>query len=115
MIQEQFFALINGATGGGSRVYPNIAPDGVTRPFVVYSRVSAVSENVLSGSPGLINTHLQVDVYSNAYSEAQTIAAQIVGLMESWAVQNVLTLELDEFEGDTKLHRVILDFSIWHS
>ena len=115
MIQEQFVSLISGATGAGARLYPSIAPDGVTRPFVVYSRVSAVSENVLSGNPNLINTHLQVDVYSAVYSEAQTIAAQIITLMGAWTVQNVLTLELDEFEGDTKLHRVVLDFSIWHS
>jgi hypothetical protein len=115
MIQEQFFSLVNGATSAGARVYPSLAPDGVNRPFIVYTRVSALSENVLSQAPGLVNTHLQVDVYASTYSDAQSAAAQVIALMQGWSIQNILSLALDEFEGETKLHRVILDFSIWHS
>jgi hypothetical protein len=34
--------------------------------------------------------------------------------MKSSAITHVLLLEQDQFEPEALLHRVILDFSIWH-
>jgi hypothetical protein len=61
-IQEQLFALLRNATAALDRVYPLIAPDAVARPYVIFQRISASTENILSGSSGLINTRIQVDV-----------------------------------------------------
>ena len=74
-IQQQLVALLSGATDAGSRVYPP-APEQPLRPYITYQRISASSENVLSGSSGLINTRMQIDVYATTYEQAQTIAAQ---------------------------------------
>lgn len=111
---EDFTALLAGATDAGERIYPQVAPDGVTRPFIVYQRINTNTENVLSGSTGLKNTRLQVDVFANTYSQAQQIAAAIESLMSGWATQNVSILSQDFFEDEVKLHRVMTDFSIWH-
>ena len=70
MIQQQLFTLLSGATEAGTRVFPLVAPDGVPRPYIVYQRVSAISENVLSGDAGLTNTRFQIDVYSDTYTVA---------------------------------------------
>lgn len=113
-MQESFFALVANATDAKDRVYPQVAPDGVARPFIVYQRITVNSENVLSGRSGLINSRLQVDVYASTYAQAQQIAATVNTLMNSWSIQNVLILAQDIFESDVKLHRVMTDYSIWH-
>jgi hypothetical protein len=97
------------------RVYPLIAPDGVARPYIVYQRVAANTENILSGGSGLVNTRLQVDVYATTYAQAQSVAAAIDALMADWAVQNVSVLSQDFYEPDAKLHRVSTDYSTWHT
>lgn len=114
-IQEQLVALIaGGATDLGARLYPLTAPDQPQTPYAVYARVSANSENVLSGSSGLINTRLQIDVYAATYGEAQRCAAQVDALLSGWSVPSVSLAAQDLYEPDVKLHRVILDYSLWH-
>jgi hypothetical protein len=115
MLYTQLLALLNGATDADDRIYPQIAPDAPTTPYIVYQRVSSNSENVLSGKTNLINTRLQIDVYSKTYVQAQAIAAQVDALMDGWSVQNVSNPAQDAFEPDVRLHRVILDYSVWHN
>jgi type IV pilus biogenesis protein CpaD/CtpE len=111
---ETFTALVSGATDAGDRIYPQVAPDGVARPFIVYQRINTNTENVLSGSSGLKNTRLQVDVFATTYSQAQQIALAIENLMASWSTPNVSIVSQDIFEDEVKLHRVMTDYSIWH-
>ena len=75
MIQQDLFAALAGVAGG--RVFPNVAPNNVSKPYVVYARVSKAA-------------------------------------IKSSAITHVLLLEQDQFEPEALLHRVILDFSIWH-
>ena len=114
-LQAQFFTLLSNATPALDRVYPLIAPDGVARPYVVYQRVSATTQNILNGTSGLINTRLQVDVYATSYAQAQAIAAAIDALMADWSVPNVSVLSQDFYEPQAKLHRVSTDYSVWHA
>ena len=114
-LQAQFFTLLCNATPALERVYPLIAPDGVGRPYIVYQRVSANAQNILSGSSGLVNTRLQVDVYATSYAQAQATAAAIDVLMADWSVPNVSVVSQDFYEPQAKLHRVSTDYSIWHT
>jgi hypothetical protein len=111
----QLFTLLNGATGAGSNVFPQISPDGTVSPYITYSRISAQSNNVLSGTTSLINTRVQIDVYANTYALAQSIATQVDGLMASWVFQNVSNPQQDIYEAEVRLFRVLLDYSVWHS
>ena len=50
MIQQDLFAALAGVAGG--RVFPNVAPNNVQKPYVVYARVSNAPENTLAdGAP----------------------------------------------------------------
>jgi hypothetical protein len=115
MLYTQLLALLNGATDALTRIYPQVAPDSPIKPYIVYQRVSSNSENVLSGKTTLINTRLQIDCYASTYVEAQALAAQVDALMDGWSVQNVSNPAQDAFEPDVRLHRVILDYSVWHN
>jgi hypothetical protein len=44
----------------------------------------------------------------------QTLAQQVDAAMSGWDIQNIPLLKQDRFDSDANLHRVILDFSIWH-
>lgn len=114
-IQQQLVTLLSGATDAGAQVSPLTAPDGTVAPYITYQRISANSENVLSGSSGVVNTRMQIDVYADSYAQAQTIAAQVDALMAAWSVQNVSVLSQDIYEDLVKLYRISQDYSIWHS
>jgi hypothetical protein len=114
MLYTQLITLLSGNTDAGARIYPLVGPDQRTTPYLVYQRIAATSENVLTGRTGLVNTRLQIDVYADTYVEAQALAAQIATLMDGWSVQNVANPAQDGYEPDVRLHRAILDYSIWH-
>ncbi|MDD2728174.1 DUF3168 domain-containing protein [Malikia sp.] len=113
-IQEQLYDLLSGHTDAGSRVFPQVAPEGTEKPYIVYQRVSSSSENTLDGRSGLVNTRMQIDVFARTYAQALSVTSAIDGLMDAWEVQNISILSADSFEPDTRLHRVTSDYSIWH-
>ncbi len=113
-IAEQILALLAGGTAAGTRVYPLTAPDSVAKPYITYQRISSNSENVLSGTSGLTNTRVQIDVYATTYAEATSIAAQVDALMSVWSVQNVSISLQDFYEDQVQLYRISHDYSLWH-
>ena len=112
MIQQDLFAALSGVTGG--RVFPNVAPNNVQKPYVVYARVSSAPENTLADGAPVENTRLQVDCFDTTYAAALALAETVKAAIKSSAITHVLLLEQDQFEPEALLHRVILDFSIWH-
>lgn len=114
-MQTQLVTLLSGATDAGARVSPLTVADGTPRPYITYQRISAQPENVLSGSTGLINTRVQMDIYADTYAQAQSVAAAVAALMAGWTLQNVSNAASDIYEAEVKLHRVLLDYSVWHS
>ena len=107
---ESFVALVQNQTDAQERVYPQVAPDGVIRPYIVYQRISTISNNWSK----LSNTQLQVDVYATTYAQAQSIAAAVGALMFGWTIQSISGISVDLFEPTVKLHRNSSDYSIWH-
>ena len=95
----------------GNRVYGNRAPDNPTRPYVTYFSASGVPQNDLSSKPIIDNARVQVDCWAeSSYNDAKQIAAQC-----RLALENVglCVFTRDDYEQQTKLHRVQLDFSIF--
>ena len=112
----QLYALLNGATAAGAKVYPLAAPDQTLAPFITYQRISAISENVLDGSAvNLVNTRLQIDIYSTTYAQAAAIFAEVDALMSSGFAQITSIQNQDLYEGAVDLYRVLAEYSIWHS
>ena len=112
MIQEQLFAALAGVAGG--RVFPNVAPNNVQKPYVVYMRVASSPENTLADGIPIDNTRMQIDCFDLTYAGVTTLAETVKTALRTSAITNVLLLEQDQFESDALLHRVILDFSLWH-
>lgn len=112
MIQEQLFTALSGVAGG--RVFPNVAPNNVAKPYVVYSRVASTPENTLADGVPVENTRIQIDCLDTTYAAVISLAEAVKSAMKTSGLINLLLLEQDQYEPDALLHRVILDFSIWH-
>jgi len=112
VIQEQVFTALSPLVSG--RVYPAVAPNNVTVPYIVYLRVASTPENTLADGQPIQQTRLQVDVYDKTYLGAQTLAEQVKTALTAPPVNAVQILEQDQYEPDVRLHRVIHDYSIWH-
>ncbi|MEC5213316.1 hypothetical protein RCH06_001862 [Polaromonas sp. CG_9.5] len=113
-VQTDFVALVSGAVAG--RAYPAGTASTVT-PYITYSRITAIEQATLDANGGtgnLINTRLQIDVWAASYGAAQSTAAAVKAALKGWSNENIVLSEEDGFEPDTKLHRVMLDTSIWH-
>ena len=107
-------ALAVAAHVADGRVFPNIAPNNAQTPYVVYARISSAPENTLANGAPIDNVRLQVDCFDTSYAAAVTLAVAVKTAMKSSAIAHLLLLEQDQFEPEALLHRVILDFSIWH-
>ena len=115
-LATRIFSLLNGATAAGAKVYPMAAPDQTQAPFITYQRVSAVSENVMDGSNlALINTRLQVDIFSTTYAQAQSIFTALDLVLMGGFPQVTSIQNQDIYEAEVDLYRVLAEYSIWHS
>lgn len=113
-IQEQLFALLDPLAAGGA--CPQIQEIGATLPYIVYTRVLSPVENILDGNgrPPINNTVFDITSWGASYADAVNTAAAVTAAMQAWTIQNVLQHELDMYESDVKIFRVIQTFSTWH-
>lgn len=113
-IQEQLYALLEPLAAGGA--CPQVQEIGAALPYIVYTRVQSPVENILdgNGNPPINNTVFDITSWGASYADAVNTAAAVTAAMQAWAIQNVLQHELDMYESDVKLFRVIQTFSTWH-
>ncbi len=110
-IQEQLKAALSGGAGG--RVFPHIALDGVSKPYVTYFRLSVVPVNTLADGRPLENTIFQIDIYDKTANGANAVKDSVKSALDAWAVKNVIQSEQDLYEPETRLHRVTMDVSVF--
>lgn len=97
-----------------TRVYPLIAPQNVTVPYLVYQRVSGSPVNEMAGYAGLENPRYQIDVYDDDYAGARALAVKVRTAMNAATVFTALQQsDTDLYEAEASLFRVTMDFSIW--
>lgn len=108
----------------GTRMHPQIAPQGLTEPFLVFSRISGASGHHMTGADGLQQARYQFDAYGT-YPQVKSVEGALRqsldgyrGAMGSEYVQTCHVLDsrdLYEEPGDKQqfgTHRVSMDFLI---
>jgi hypothetical protein len=106
-IQTILAALVSG------RAYPMVAPDPVTKPYIVYQIISDVMENTLKGYAGKSNKRVQVDVYHTSYGAVKTLMESIRSAMAASAIKNLHLSTQDLYESEVQLYRISMDYSVW--
>lgn len=100
---------------GSARVFPDIAPQGTSRPYITYQSVGGQPTATLDGADSTRNCRMQINVWADKRKDASaTMEAAIVALCGDPVSAIPFGEPVSVYEKDTKLRGSMLDFSIWY-
>lgn len=110
------------------RLYPLRAPQGVVRPYLIYSQVSDEQCRSLSGSSGSAETRLQLDLWTDNFNSgwetADALRDALDGYRGTWGFTEIghCLLDADAHEysppvdaSDEGAFRFTQQYLIWHA
>jgi hypothetical protein len=114
MVEEILFGLLKPLVA--SRVFPDTAPFGVARPFIIYQQVGGKVAYFLDNTPAdKRNATMQITIWADTRKKASALASQ---------VEETLTLAQEivaspygaphaDYEPTMRWYSSMQDFSIW--
>jgi hypothetical protein len=105
----------------GTNIYPDITPQNVDYPFIVYSIIDSNPVDFKDGQSNLEEIDLQIDVYTQNYDTTQNLANLIrnrldrfVGTVEGVEVQTIKYVRQSSqvFNAELSVYWVSIDFMI---
>jgi hypothetical protein len=105
----------------GSKIYPDIVPQNVQYPFVVYTIVNSLPVDFKDGQSNLEEITLQVDVYTQNYDDTQQLSNLIrnrldrfVGIVEGVEVQSIkyMSATSQVFNAELSVYWMSIDFMV---
>lgn len=81
--------------------------------YIVWLRVASTSNVNLVGPSDLQNTRVQIDIYARTIQRAAAIETALESAMAAASITNVPISSQDIYEPDTRLFRIIKDYSVW--
>lgn len=101
---------------GTFRVYPDVAPAGVVKPYITYQDVGGEDATTLSGENEQQNARMQMNVWATTRAEAVALMRQVqTALTAAPILGTPIGTAVSVYEADTKLRGRRLDFSIWYT
>jgi hypothetical protein len=106
-----------------SRIYPGLAPEGLTGEYLTYQHEGPPNATALSGLATLRNQIVQIDSWADTYVAAETNGQLIVDAMTSQSAEvgspALFSAELVNYgyfgpDPDTGKERVSMEFSVWY-
>jgi hypothetical protein len=103
----------------GSKIYPDIVPQNVQYPFVVYTITNSIPVDYKDGQSNLEEISLQVDVYTQNYDDTQDLSNLIrnrldrfVGTVEGVEVQSIKYTASDSqvYNAELSVYWMSVDF-----
>lgn len=117
-LDTKLYTLLSGdsavAALVSTRIYPVLAPQGAALPMVIFTRISSGREYTLSGATGLENPRVQIDCYSETYSEAKSVSEAVVAAIRGATTFRTAWDDPRESYEEDEIFRVSIDFSIWN-
>jgi hypothetical protein len=105
----------------GTKIYPDITPQNVQYPFVVYTITNSLPVDYKDGQSNLEEITLQIDVYTQSYDDTQDLANLIrnrldrfVGTVEGVEVQTIKYMSSDSqvFNAELSVYWMSIDFMV---
>jgi hypothetical protein len=103
----------------GNKIYPDIVPQNVQYPFVVYTITNSTPVDYKDGQSNLEEIELQIDVYTQNYDDTQDLANLIrnrldrfVGTVEGVEVQSIKYTASDSqiYNAELSVYWMSVDF-----
>lgn len=99
-----------------TRIYPEHRPPADALPAVVYSRVSGLRVNHLTGYSNLENAQIQFECYASAVDGRRALADAVIGALSSAVAFSALLNDspFDDYDDEAEMYIRTMDFSIWN-
>lgn len=113
-VESQVFDALKALVA--NRCYPDLAPDGASRPYLVFQQVGGSAVNFLGPTvPSKKNSRMQVSVWGDTRAQVSALAVQVEDTLRGTASLQtvVLAAPVATYDPDTKLRGSQQDFSIW--
>ena len=92
----------------GTRIYPNLAPESATYPYITYQLISGVRLSTVTGVNDAKRKRIQHSCHAETYEEAKALADAVFAALEGDGYQD---LEHEFYDPTTQVHTVIIDWS----
>lgn len=101
----------------GSRIYPVLLREAAAFPALTYQRISGGRVYSLSGYSDLQKCRVQIDCWATSYGTAKELSYGVQSAMVASGTFKAVLIDrpIDMYDDETEIHRVSMDFSIWHS
>lgn len=97
----------------GSRLYPEVAPQNVAKPYLTYKVVNnAELQSLNHREPYGERALIQIDCWADSFSSAVTTRAVVQDSMHSFDKKAYNLYTMSDYEPETKLFRQIIQFNI---
>ncbi len=103
-------------------IYPTNAPEGHTKPYLVYARISTTKVKTLEGLTGKEYLSYMFSIMATRYGEMVALREKVEKLLESlpqtqlenYYIEDVTINNVTEqYEHELKVNRGIIDFTIY--
>lgn len=105
----------------GLNIFPDIAPQNVQYPFMVYTIINSLPVDFKDGQSNLEEITIQIDVYTNNYETTQTLGNNVrnrldrfVGTVNSVSVQTIkyISSSSQVYNADLNVYWISIDFMV---
>lgn len=113
-VESEIFDALKGLVS--NRVYQDLAPDVVTKPYIVYQQAGGDGVNFVDATvPSKKNARFQVAVWAETRASAATLSRQVEDALRvvTTLQTTVLGAPVAVYELETKLRGTRQDFSVW--
>lgn len=105
------------------RIYPVVAPQDVTNPYVTYQAISTKRESCMGSDTGDVAARVQISAWSASYEEARSVIDQVRLALQRWSgteasvtiKASFIETDNDLYEPDTRLFQIPMDVMIHHA
>ena len=105
----------------GLNIFPDIAPQNVQYPFMVYTIINSLPVDFKDGQSNLEEITVQIDVYTNNYETTQTLGNNVrnrldrfVGTVNNVSVQTIkyMSSSSQVYNADLNVYWISIDFMV---
>lgn len=107
---------------GTGFIFPTNAPEGVTRPYLVYARISTKKIKTLDGYTGTEHLSYMFSVMATKYGDMKRITKKVEKMLISLPQTQIGNFYIEDldinnihevYEHELKVNRGIIDFTIY--
>jgi len=116
-IEDRLYTVLHGNAAlealVSTRIYPCVALQGATCPFVVYTRIGGAPASSLDGNEHLDIGTYQIDTYALTESSARAVALAVDEAMDqATTFKALITARRADYASDVRLYRRIHEYSV---